>query len=379
MASFASSASDCASADACAKCNTCRAAFSSIEKVKEHYRSDWHILNSKRRASNLIALTKAEFKAIAKTLPVVPSKAAVVSPAATTTNDGRSSKTISNNIPSMTKMGEETLVEGNEEEEEEEEEEIEVLPVAPEISIFDTKKFDTVDECVAYMATTYGFFIPDVEYLVDLEGFLQYLGEKVKLGGFCLYCQKQFRAGRPCQNHMKSKSHCKIAFEDGIDMEEFEDFYDYTSSYEGIPEDEDGNMKQVEISSIGELVLLDGRVAGHRDFRVYYKQRYRPEETRPSVLAQQREELERLGMKFGTSMGGPRINREEMNAMSDTQVMTMLVKFHKEVRRGQIIEQRGLQRQRINDQKREYQDNVAKSRSTATTTAKIRDYHKTVM
>ena len=328
----------------------------------------------------MIALTKAEFKTIAKTLPVL-SKPVVVSPATTqtTTNDGRSKTTSNNNLSMTAGIGEEALMEGNEEEEvEEEEEEIEVLPVAPEISIFDTKKFATVDECVDYMATTYGFFIPDVEYLVDLEGFLQYLGEKVKLGGFCLYCQKQFRAGRPCQNHMKSKSHCKIAFEDGVDMEEFEDFYDYTSSYEGIPEDEDGNMKQVEISSIGELVLLDGRVAGHRDFRVYYKQRYRPEETRPSVLAQQREELERLGMKFGTSMG-PRINRDEMNSMSDTQVMTMLVKFHKEVRRGQIIEQRGLQRQRMNDQKREYQDNVAKSRSTATTTAKIRDYHKTVM
>ena len=33
---------------------------------------------------------------------------------------------------------------------------------------------------------------------------------------------------------------------------------------------------QVEISPLGELVLLDGRVAGHRDYRIYYQQRYAP-------------------------------------------------------------------------------------------------------
>ena len=50
-----------------AKCNTCKAAFSGIEKVKEHYRSDWHILNSKRRANNLAPLSKADFKIVTKT------------------------------------------------------------------------------------------------------------------------------------------------------------------------------------------------------------------------------------------------------------------------------------------------------------------------
>ena len=270
-------------------------------------------------------------------------------------------------------MDEDADVDEADEGEDEEEKEEEVLPVAPEISIFDNKKFDTTDECVEYMAANFGFFIPDIEYLTDLEGFLTYLGEKVKLGGYCLYCQKQLRPGRPCQNHMSSKSHCKVAFAEGIDMDEYEDFYDYTSSYEGLPEDEEGNVKTVQISSIGELVLLDGRVAGHRDYRIYYKQKYRPEETRVSVLAQQREELERLGGKFGGV--GSKITREEMNDMSDTEVMAMLVKFHKEVRRGQIVEQRAAQKKSMIDQKREYKSNINKLRSSATTTAIIRDYH----
>ena len=373
MASFSASSS-ASVPESCSKCNTCRAAFSNIDKVKEHYRSEWHILNSKRRANKLIPLTKPEFKEIAKTLPVkkaaTPTAPPVVSATAVT------SKVKTEGLKNAGENEGEDEGEEEEDDEDNEEEEFEVLPCAPHISIFDTKEFATVDECVEYMATTFGFFIPDVEYLVDLEGFLQYLGEKVKLGGFCLYCQKQQKPGRPCQNHMRSKSHCKIAFQEGIDMEEFEDFYDYTSSYNDVSEDAEGNVKQVEISPIGELVLLDGRVAGHRAYRIYYQQRYKPEETRPSVLAQQREELERLGVKYGGSLGGARISRSEVDTMSDTQVMSMLVKYHKDVRRGQIIEQRATQRKAFMDQKREYQSNVDKLRSSATTTEKIRDYHR---
>jgi pre-60S factor REI1 len=381
MSSFASSSSSDAGA---AICNTCRAAFSGIEKVKEHYRSEWHILNSKRRASNLMPLTKAEFKALGIAAPPKKSAAPAPAPAAPVAAPAAPARVLKKSAAAMPaavegegdEEGEGDADEGEEGEEEEEGAEVEVLPVAPTISIFDTKEFATVDECVEYMATAFGFFIPDVEYLVDLEGFLQYLGEKVKLGGFCLYCQRQMKPGRPCQNHMRSKSHCKVAFEEGVDMEEFEDFYDYTASYDGALEDEDGNVRQVEISPLGELVLLDGRVAGHRDYRIYYQQRFRPEETRPSVLAQQREELERLGIKYGATMGGARISREDMHNMTDTQVMSMLVKFHKEVRRGQIIEQRATQRKAMLDQKKEYQSNVDKLRSSATTTAKIRDYHR---
>eukprot|EP01031_Cornospumella_fuschlensis_P040283 gene40283-49083_t len=43
------------------KCNTCFAAFTSMDAVKEHYRNDWHILNAKRRGSNLPPLNRAQF------------------------------------------------------------------------------------------------------------------------------------------------------------------------------------------------------------------------------------------------------------------------------------------------------------------------------
>ena len=205
MASFSSSASSTVTlADAGAKCNTCRAAFSGIEKVKEHYRSEWHILNSKRRASNLMPLTKAEFKALGIAAPAkksaAPAAAAAPVPVAPIpAAPARASKKIKADADAAEEGEEGEEEEGDEEEEGGDEEDVEVLPVAPTISIFDAKEFATVDECVEYMAIAFGFFIPDAEYLVDLEGFLQYLGEKVKLGGFCLYCQRQMKPGRPCQ------------------------------------------------------------------------------------------------------------------------------------------------------------------------------------
>ena len=211
-----------------AKCNTCKAAFSGIEKVKEHYRSDWHILNSKRRANNLAPLSKSDFKAVAKIQTVKKA------PVTNIVSEDFTLQAIGAPTDSTATKGIKSSGDDMETEQEEEEDaDFEELPLGPNISIFDNKEFDNVDDCVTYMAETFGFFIPDVEYLVDLEGLLGYLGEKVKLGGLCLCCQKQCKPGRPCQNHMKDSSHCKIAFEEGIDLDEYEDFYDYTSSYQG--------------------------------------------------------------------------------------------------------------------------------------------------
>ena len=362
--------------DGVSKCNTCRAAFPTVERVKEHYRSEWHVLNSKRRANGLPPLTRDEFKVVAPKRKVVAKQAA--QPPLPT--ESENTKGVDDSAPAdvggSTAEGaaiEERLEKGVEEDIVE----VEELPIGPNVSIFDNKEFETTDDCIEYMASKFGFFIPDVEYLVDLDGLLTYLGEKVKLGGICLYCQKQMRPGRPCQSHMISTSHCKIAFEEEIDLDEYEDFYDYTSSYEDMPVGENGEIveRSIELNKMGELVLLDGRTVGHRAFRVYYKQHFKPEEARPSILAQQREELLRLGSKFG----GNKVSSTDLINMSDTEVMSMLVRYHKEVRRGQMVEQRSHLRKQMVDQRREYRSNVAKLRSSETTTAKIRDYHGMLM
>jgi hypothetical protein len=258
------------------------------------------------------------------------------------------------------------------------------------VSIFDDAEFESVEECLSHMESKFGFFIPEREYMTDLNGFLVYLGEKVKLGGICLYCQKQFRPGRPLQNHMQSKSHCKIAYEEGVDMDEFEDFYDFSSSYgesaavegqEGDDLDEELEEEDgLEITATGELLLTDGRRIGHRAFRRYYKQRYNPVDTRDAVTAQRREDL----LKFSSTMvGGKRFSitgmGSEVRNLSDNEVMNLMVRHHKEMRKMQVIEQRAARRQNYHVIRQEFNSVKDKLRSSQNTTAKIRDYHARLM
>ena len=436
-------------------CNTCKALFSSVDKVKEHYRGDWHVFNSKRRASGLVPLSKEEFKRLSSQLAArkAPGGGAASSSSGSSSSSSSSSSVASSTHTRQSKaaggcaagaavplswggitadsaqelrdlatkmgLGQDRLegvvelalerqqrevaarslkaqsrkdemvaegltgdgdVEGDEgeeggEEEDEEEEEV-APPLGANISIFDDKEFATVDECVQYMSTAFGFYLPDTEYLTDREGLLEYLGEKVKLGGICLYCQKQLRPGRSCQDHMTAKSHCKIAYVEGVDMEEFEDFYDFEASYEGLPLDEEGNPIEAvaHVSPIGELILPDGRIAGHRAFKVYYKQYFSPAPSHPGVLAQQREELLRIGGQVGLEQ-----SRQDIVAMPDTQVMALLVKYHKEIRRNQMVQQRAKQRVEMVAKRKENRNRAQQQLSSQKTTEKIRDYHGMLM
>ena len=377
-------------------CNTCRITKDSIEEIKEHYKADLHVFNSKRRSKNLPPASEEEFcKLASRYIKPTPKTNTVATPKPASSAPQKTAKKTALNTDNVVKISKQVAMaisntednieedvdeeeeEGDEQEEEEKEQELvqENLPMGPCISIFDNKEFDSVESCIAHMSRTFGFFIPDSEYIDDLEGLLEYLGEKVKLGGTCLYCQRRFRSGRACQHHMAQLSHCKLRYEEGVDLEEFEDFYDFSASYEDVSDDaeEEG---VAEISAVtGELVLPDGRTLGHRDFRKYYKQYYRTADERVSVQAQKREELLKLGAKFSSEMH----SAELVETMSDLQVQAALVKHYKMVRKSQIAEQRGMLRRLAIDQKREYKSKIDAARSTATITAKIRDYHKSVM
>uniref|UniRef100_A0A3Q0RWH3 Cytoplasmic 60S subunit biogenesis factor ZNF622 n=1 Tax=Amphilophus citrinellus TaxID=61819 RepID=A0A3Q0RWH3_AMPCI len=116
---------------------------------------------------------------------------------------------------------------------------------------------------VSHMTKVHSFFIPDVEFLVDLKGFIRYLGEKVG-------------------SHMTDKSHCKL-FTDGDAALEFADFYDFRNSYPDRKEGEDTEMDDEELPDAKnleyddetmELTLPSGAKIGHRSLMRYYKQRF---------------------------------------------------------------------------------------------------------
>lgn len=388
-------------------CNTCRAAFPSTDKLKDHYRGEWHAFNSKRRASELAPLSLKEF-AVYVSSKTKEGKGSVVSKpqAAAKTTASRTEKAVARQASmakSITNVGaqeshfvatatdpidrsQEDIVDASNDEEEdawtdasgeegdqfeEEMDEAALLKrrIAAHISIFDDKVCPDPVACVNYMERTFGFFIPDVECLTDLPGLLLYLGQKVKLGGICLYCQKQFEPGRACQNHMMNKSHCKIAYEEGVDLEEYEDYFDYDLA-SGSANDDDAEL---EVSDIGELIMSN-KTVGHRSYRRYYKQNFKKEDSRPSILAVRREEVARLGAMYGASVS--KMDEQSLIKLSDTAVAGVLAQQRREVLKETKKQQRAEQRFLFRTQKiAEYNSTVDKLRSHQTTTDKIRDYH----
>lgn len=134
--------------------------------------------------------------------------------------------------------------------------------------LFCCKKSKNLDSNLSHMHKDHGLFIPDLEKIVDLEGLIKYLGEKISIGYTCIYCNgvgKSFKSLEAVQHHMIAKNHCKMLYEGNED--EYEDFYDFSS-------DEIEKPDLIE-TNIGELMVSKNKILGHRDFRIYYKQKRR--------------------------------------------------------------------------------------------------------
>jgi pre-60S factor REI1 len=64
---------------------------------------------------------------------------------------------------------------------------------------------DSLEDNMTHMTKVHSFFIPDIEYLVDLQGLIRYLGEKISVGNVCLFCNgkgKGFLSMDAVRKHM---------------------------------------------------------------------------------------------------------------------------------------------------------------------------------
>lgn len=83
-------------------------------------------------------------------------------------------------------------------------------------------------------------FIPEKPFLVNLDGLIAFLQEKVYEYHQCLFCNKVKSTIFAVQTHMKDKGHCKIPFTSEEEQLEIGDFYDFRSTYtDGESSDED--------------------------------------------------------------------------------------------------------------------------------------------
>ncbi|KAH7350481.1 C2H2 type zinc-finger-domain-containing protein [Pyrenochaeta sp. MPI-SDFR-AT-0127] len=84
---------------------------------------------------------------------------------------------------------------------------------------------------ITHMGRFHGMFVPEKEFLVEPEGLIQYLHDKIHINNECLKCHKIVHTASGIQTHMRDRGHCMIAFETDAELVEVGEFYDFRSSY----------------------------------------------------------------------------------------------------------------------------------------------------
>lgn len=149
---------------------------------------------------------------------------------------------------------------------------------------FDGTSHESVEDNLNYMSKNFGFKLPYIEQLTNVEGLLRYMGQKVGIGYACVACGRVFGSVDAVQKHMVDKGHCMLSGDDWED--EYGEFYsfgeqvwDNTHSLDGDYDEDDGDEQEVEM-------VVGNKIVGHRSLRRYYKQSAgREVDSRAAVVA----------------------------------------------------------------------------------------------
>ncbi|KAB7494036.1 Zinc finger protein [Armadillidium nasatum] len=289
-------------------CLTCEVIFYDANLQIKHFQTEWHKYNLKRKVAELPPLKLEQYNE--RILALKAKEEEAQGPQNTYCeyckkkfcnqnsflNHSKSKKHLENvekkkETPSENPHGKK-LKDIEEDEEDSDDEDIEIeevdsdewegdaIPVKQ--CLFCSLESKSLEANLKHMTKVHSFFIPDLQYCINLEGLIAYLGEKVGCQTCCLWCNgkgRNFWTVEAVQAHMEDKGHCMMKFEKEFVLE-YADFYDYSSSY---PDADDPNVNPDDvvepytISDNGyELVLPSGTVIGHRSLLRYYKQRLNP-------------------------------------------------------------------------------------------------------
>lgn len=284
-------------------CLSCGVAFENGDLQRMHYKSDWHRYNLKRKVAELPPVTAEDFqrRVLQQKVETTKTQSLHCDPCRKSfTNE----KAYENHINSKkhkenVKLADETVdfinkrthkLVDNDQSDDHDIEEIDSdewdddteNPIDNNNCLFCSHHSRSIVRNVKHMTSAHSFFVPDVEYCVDLRGLLVYLGEKITQGFMCLWCNengKSFHSADAARKHMIDKGHCKMIHE-GVALAEYADFYDYSSSYpdaefKDINPDEEVDVTELNGSDY-QLVLPSGVVVGHRSLMRYYQQHVNP-------------------------------------------------------------------------------------------------------
>lgn len=213
----------------------CRLKFDTAEQQRSHFKTEWHLYNLKRKVCKLDPIDLDSFRTIQQASPknevrpkqimqIVVSKQSVK-------EDDELDKCDDNGDDS--EWEDEDVLDDDDllDEDYDGDEAAEMLARVVKIDtcLFCDKKSANIHKNIAHMNLHHGFFIPEEQYVIDLDGLLEYLGFKVGAGLTCIWCNKQFSTLHGVRLHMLYKDHCKIYYDQDRAVDEFKEFYDYAN------------------------------------------------------------------------------------------------------------------------------------------------------
>lgn len=263
-------------------CNVCKKHFNNQSTLNNHLNSRKHLEEVERFNANTSSKETEDSK-YKKLVEEENAKNRLLSPELASSSDTAFQQSVTS-----TSVSQREDVDMQQDESDAEDWEGDALGI--EQCLFCSNVSNSLESNVEHMTSMHSFFIPDFEYLADLEGLITYLGGKVGEGHMCLWCNdkgRSFYSTRAVQQHMIDMGHCKMVH-DGDAIVEYADFYDYRKSYPDYKSEENGPARDGSdeidesvlpnlLDSDGfELTLPSGATVGHRQLARYYKQNLVP-------------------------------------------------------------------------------------------------------
>ncbi|TVY81344.1 Core trichothecene cluster (CTC) protein [Lachnellula suecica] len=268
-------------------CTTCIANLDSKEAKRAHMRDDWHVYNLKRRIASLEPISAIVFQE-----QVLASKADIDGAEALSSfqkscipceqhytsrkawqahlksrNHLEKSSPLKSKGPLPPGDGSSIGARVDEDDAEIEEEEVTFNSLQ---CLFCSVESISLDFNLAHMSLAHSFFIPDIEYLIDVESLLGYLYIVISVFHECLFCGSERSTMSGAQDHMRGKGHCKVDFED--DGHQLQQFYDFSGDLDC---EEDVEQKEIFlVPDDDELRLPSGKILGHRSFARIFRQHH---------------------------------------------------------------------------------------------------------
>lgn len=199
-------------------CLNCNVRFHNADIQRDHYKSDWHRYNLKRKIAELPPITAEEFQKRVLQQRVIDEQVEISLHCTDCRKNFISDKSYQNHLnskkhrenvqiaekkaQSLGGQGDASMKPDRPKEQNKEEEvadddedgmEVEEVdsdeweedfdnPIAKNDCMFCANHSEDLVENVKHMSSVHSFFIPDTEYITDLEGLLMYLGEKIARG-----------------------------------------------------------------------------------------------------------------------------------------------------------------------------------------------------